>query len=139
MLLMIVALPAVVAAVNCVVPPVLLVMLAVPAVAVSVPTMGTPKFVVPPLLLTMVALPAVLWSWKLVVPPVLLVIVAFIAEVWARKLVVAVLLLMMCAVPALLVSVPPSVPKNSWPPLPGVELLVSLVMVALPAVLAARN
>ena len=39
---MMVALAAVVAAVNSVVPPALLVMLALPAVAVSVPTMGTP-------------------------------------------------------------------------------------------------
>jgi len=54
------ALPAVVAARNCVKPPRLLVICAFAAVAVSVPMVGIPKVVVPPLLLTMVALPAVL-------------------------------------------------------------------------------
>ncbi len=63
-------------------------MTALPAEAVSVPTRGTPNEVVPPLLLTMVALPAVLWSWKFVSPPLLLTIVAFVAQVLARKFVV---------------------------------------------------
>ena len=93
--LMIVALPAVVAAKNAVLPPLLLRMPALPADAVSVPIRATPNVVVPPLLLTIVALPAVLWFWKLVLPPELLAIVAFNAELWARKLAVPKLLLVM--------------------------------------------
>ena len=68
-----------------------------------------------------------------------MVIVAFSAEVLARKFVVPRSLLVMLALPAVLVSVPLSIPNVVVPPPGKAGTPGLLAIVALPAVLVSKN
>src|SRR6478735_1374017 len=112
---MIVALPAVVNAAKLVRPSASLVIVALPAVAVSDPS-GVPNKVAPKSLFTIVADAAEDWSTNAVPPPFWLVMLAVPALVRPKKPVKPPSL-MMVARPAVAVSVPPpsGSPKYSWP------------------------